>query len=109
MHIVLFQFLPDIFLIVAIGYLIYAFRKNEYKKIAIGLFVFAIILKSIIFFDFTNSNKRVKEESQMSNQIFQSKMEKAKRIPEFNYTKDYKDVSNSISNEANEIHNSIKK
>ena len=110
-NVVLTQYILDTMIIVSVIGIIYGVRKRNkkiVKMLSIWLIV-TIIATSIIHFDFTGANERVKVESNEADQIFQSKMkEPEKRIQEFNYSKDFKSESKDITNEANKIHKNIK-
>jgi len=109
MNIVFFQYLPDVLIIYATIMLLINYKYPNKMKSSIILIILGFILKAIVYFNFTNSDERIKKESIISNQIFQSKMEKVKKLKEFNYSKEYENVSNSITKDADKIHNSVKK
>ena len=111
MTFVIFQYLLDIAILIGVGGIAFAIKKKN-KSLMI-YFIIAILsillLKNFIYVNFTGSNTQVKKEANAANTIFQAKMNvKEKHLKEFNYTKDFQDVSKTIENQANEIHNSIK-
>jgi len=110
MNFVLFQFLSDIGIF---GIILLILWNLKYKKInnKIILFILGILflLKFTLYYNFANSTQRIKEELKNSNQIFESKLkEPVKKIQKFNYKKEFNNISNSINQEQNKIHNSIK-
>jgi len=110
MNIVLFQHLFDILIIVSLLMTFFTYYKKEYnlaKIYLISTFVI-VLLKGFVYFNFANSDNRVKQENINSTKIFQAKMKPIKKKKEFNYTKDFKDTSATITKEVDKIHNSIK-
>jgi len=110
MSIVVFQFLGgSIILLTLLG--IYFFHNRgdrKIKNILIVALILEIILSNIVYFNFTGTDKRIKQESTAADTIFKSKMETKQKIKEFNYKNEYKDVSTSIEKEADSIHKSVK-
>jgi len=111
MNVVLFQHIFDILIIVSLLMTYITYKKEHYDLAKIYLIstLVIVLLKGFVYFNFTNSDHRVKQENINSTKIFQAKMKPIKKINEFNYSKDFKDASVTITKEVDKIRNSIQK
>lgn len=112
MSMVIFQYLIDLNFILSLGVIGFGYFKKRKNILKIGVLYLIILvtLKSVIYYNYTGSDKRIKEEAKQSTMVFQSKMkEPEEHIKQFNYSKEFKDTSSSITQEADEIHDNIKK
>ena len=109
-NIVLAQYILDAIIIVSIIGIVHGIKKKNkgvVKILSIWLIV-TIVAVSIIHFDFTGANERVKTESNNADQIFQSKLkEPEKKVQEFNYKKEFTTESKDITNESDKIHENV--
>lgn len=111
-NVVIFQFVIGMVVVSGFILAIYGAMKGKRTLSIIGdiLLITGLIVNGFVYFNFTGSDKRVKEEAKQSNMIFQSEMKiPTKHIQEFNYSKDFRDISSSISKETKQIHNEVKK
>ena len=111
MDIALTQYIFDVLIIISIIGIIYGIKKkSKYFTVFLILWLLTLTIASLtVYFNFTNSSKVIKMESNKASYIFQSKMkEPEKKIQEFNYSKDFKSESKDITNEADKIHKNIK-
>jgi len=111
MNFVLFQFLSDIGIFSIILLILWNLKTKKFdNKIILFILGILFLLKFTLYYNFANSTERIKEELKNSNQIFERKLEEPiKKVQNFDYKKEFNDISKSIDKEQNKIHNSIKR
>ena len=110
MNLVAFQYLSSAVIIFFLLLGFYLHKKNKLGFWYLGAFLTVLFISEFVYFNFTNSDKRIKVEKANSNLIFQKKLDdnSITKVKEFNYSEEFENSENSITKEADSIHKSIK-
>ena len=111
MNVVFFQYFFDLIILISVVGMILGVmkKKNKLRNFSIIVFILTLLSSYFVFVNFTGTTKRIAVEKQNANNIFQSRMKEPKEvIKNFNYKEQFKDVSKTITTQANDIHKEVK-